>query len=916
MNKGGEVAPFLARSNKYLARHTNSSVLQDTIIRSRPQRGPDTWEHPKARHPNAYCRRASVIQTWSKTSRLAKRNTMEARSSGCALPVAQRRIEKIQKAKNSLMHDRNAFRMAPLLLLAFLLIAPATAAAKSASGSGPSHTLSTIVVTAQKRRQNANDVPMTLKVFTGKELAELGVTDPTDLALYTPALMVSASGGTGVPYYSIRGVGFQDYSTGSSSTVGLYFDGVAMPYAVMSGGPLFDLKRVEVLKGPQGDLYGENTTAGQINFVSNTPTNYLDSSILLGYSSYQTMRVEGYVSGPLMHGVDGRVAFTTTQSGEGWQRSLTRPTDRLGKKDVYAGRVMLNFDLGGHGNWLLKAEYDRNLSDNEANTAYNGQAIGLGQFPAPYVQILPYAASGNAPWYSTGDNTAADWSNFYTAPNGAITYIRPKKNEKLISLASTLTYRLNRSLTLTSVTGYYGFHRRDANDWAGVPGSPVSSNINTSDIKVYSEELRLSGTSRRLDWIAGLYWEHDRVNEIYHYFMPDSVYGQGAVVFGIMPFAAAPILTLRTRYHQETTSKAAFAHAGYKITNRLKISGGVRYTDAERSWSGCTYDSGDGSLANFLNFAFGASLAPGACGTINDIAGTPGYIFSVIGTPNVDEAFRVYTQAIDNSEWMGDVSPSYAITKEIMAYVRLAHGFKAGGFNGANSNTTSQLEAYKPEELNEYEIGLKSTLLHHRMQANVSAFYYDYRNKQDSSLAVTFVGNISGITNVPKSRIEGVESSVTWAPLTGLMAHADATWLGTRVLEWNPVSDASHWPTVIRFNAAGEQLPQAPKWEFNGYIRYQKPIGASLKAGIEFDAHYKGPTSGSALGIAYATAGYTVCDTRLTVGGIDGKWRVMLWSRNVFNKYYYPAAYGFANVPYVRTVGMPRTVGVTFQYHF
>lgn len=814
------------------------------------------------------------------------------------------------------MYDCNEFRTATIFLFTSALIAPAAAIAQSADDSSSNHMLAPIVVTAQKLRQNANDVPMTLNVFTGKQLVNLGVSSPTDLALFTPGLMVSASGGTGVPYYSIRGVGFQDYSTGSSSTVGMYFDGVAMPYAVMSGGPVFDLKRVEVLKGPQGDLYGQNTTAGQINFISNTPTNYFDSSLLLGYSSYQTMHAEGYLNAPLTQGIDGRIAFTTTQSWEGWQKSLTRPDDRLGKQDVYALRGMLDIDLSGRGDWLLKAEYDRNLSDNQANTAYDGRIIGLGQFPTPYAQILPYAASGNAPWYSTGNNTAADWSNFYTAPNGAITYIRPKKNEKLLDLASTLSYRLSRSLALTAVTGYYWFHRRDANDWAGVPGAPVSSNINTSDIAVYSQELRLSGTSRRLDWITGLYWEHDWVDEVYNYFMPDSVYGQGGVLFDVMPFAVAPILTLRTQYHQETTSKAAFAHARYKITHRFNVSGGARYTDEARSWAGCTFDSGDGSLANFLNFSFGTSLAPGACGTINDIPGTPGYIFSVIGTPSANQAFQIYRQTIRDAEWMGDLSPSYLITKDIMAYARFAHGFKSGGFNGANSNTTSQLEAYRPEELNEYEIGLKSTLLRHRMQVNVSGFYYDYKNKQESSLAATFVGNISGITNIPKSRVEGVESALAWAPLTGLMTHVDATWLDTRVLEWNPVSNASVWPTVITFNAAGEQLAQSPKWELGSGIEYQKPISASMNAGVEFDANYKGPTSGGALGIAYATAGYTVCDVRLTLENVGGRWRVMFWSRNLFNKYYYPAAYGFINVPYVRTVGMPRTAGVTLQYHF
>ncbi|MDE2352577.1 MAG: TonB-dependent receptor [Alphaproteobacteria bacterium] len=821
----------------------------------------------------------------------------------------------------STIQNRKVFRGASLLVLTSALIAPGTALAQAATVVAQAQATSTsgqgleeVVVTAQKRRQNANDVGITLNVFTGKELADKGVATPEDMALYTPGLTVNATAATGVPNYTIRGVGFQDYSTGASSTVGLYFDGVAIPYAVMSRGPLFDLKRVEVLKGPQGDLYGQNTTAGQINFISNLPTDDFAASLRVGYSSYQTVDIEGYIGGPLTKGIDGRLAFTTTQSGEGWQQSLTRPNDHLGKKDIYAIRAMLDIDLG-RGDLLLKAQYNRDLSDNQANTAYDGRIIGLGQFNNPYAQILPYAASGNAPWYSTGNNTVADWTNNYTDPSGKTYNLRPRTNSKLLNLTATLNYDLGHSVTITSVTGYDGFDRRDANDWDGTPAND-SSNINTSDIKVYSEELRLSGSADRLNWVAGLYYSYDKVNEIYHYFMSDSVYGLGGVAFGVAPFMFAPILQLHTQYSQETTSKAAFAHVEYNITDALQVVGGLRYTDETRSWSGCTFDAGDGSLANFLNFAFGTSLGPGACGTIDDNPGSPDYIFSVIGTPNVNNAFHVYNQTIRDGEWMYKLGANYKVTDAILAYATFGHGFKSGGFNGANSNTTSQLQAYKPEELNSYELGLKSTLLDHTLQFNLAGFYYDYKNKQESDLAVTFVGNISGITNVPKSRIYGAEADVTWAPVDGLLMNLGAAWLDTRVTDWQAVSNASHWPAVVRFDAAGMSLAQAPKWEFNGNIEYEKPISSALKAGIGIDIAYKDSTSGGAQGIAYATADYTVANARLTLANIDDKWSLMLWSRNLFDTYYYPAAYVGGNGPYVRTVGMPRTIGVTAQYRF
>tara|TARA_R110002110_G_C13470525_1_gene721029 strand:+ start:147844 stop:148389 length:546 start_codon:yes stop_codon:yes gene_type:complete len=132
--------------------------------------------------------------------------------------------------------------------------------------------LEEVMVTAQKRAQSANDVGITINAFSGDQIKDLGVVTAEDIAQYTPGLTVNETAATGVPLYTIRGVGFQDYSTAASSTVGIYFDEVSMPYTVMTRGLVFDTERVEVLKGPQGDLYGRNTTAGQINFVSNKPT--------------------------------------------------------------------------------------------------------------------------------------------------------------------------------------------------------------------------------------------------------------------------------------------------------------------------------------------------------------------------------------------------------------------------------------------------------------------------------------------------------------------------------------------------------------------------------------------------------------------------------------------------------------------
>lgn len=190
--------------------------------------------------------------------------------------------------------------------------------------------LEEIVVTAQKREQGVNDVGITVNTFTAEALTDHGVRSAADLESMTTGLTVTETAPTGVPVYTIRGVGFADFSTASSSTVGLYFDEASIPYAVMSRGVLFDIERVEVLKGPQGDLYGRNTTAGQINFISRKPTEQFAAGASLGYSRFNVLDFEGYVSGPLSDRVQARFAAKVANSNTGWQQSISRPGDTLG----------------------------------------------------------------------------------------------------------------------------------------------------------------------------------------------------------------------------------------------------------------------------------------------------------------------------------------------------------------------------------------------------------------------------------------------------------------------------------------------------------------------------------------------------------------------------------------------------------
>ena len=780
--------------------------------------------------------------------------------------------------------------------------------------------LEEIVVTAQKRTQSVNDIGITVNAFSGEELKNLGVFAAEDLALYTPGLTVNDTAATGVPLYTIRGVGFQDYSTAASSTVGLYFDEVSVPYTVMSRGLVFDVGRVEVLKGPQGDLYGRNTTAGQINFVSNKPTEEFEAGVSLGYGSFQTINAEGFVSGSISDSVNARLAVKTTQSGEGWQKSLTRD-DELGEKDSTGIRALFDIDLAENASLLLNVHYVDDQSDNRANTAYDGRIVGNNEFSSPYTAladfILPTGANfGQTPtWYSTGDNEAADWTNSYTSEITGRTFdLRPKRDNQLAGISAKLEWNLD-NMVLTSITAYDQFDRVESNDWDGGFYND-SSNINTTDLSVFSQELRLSGESDNLNWIAGLYYSQDEMEEYYHYFMSDSVFGLGSIPFNVAPFRFAPIRELDTIYSQETDSTAVFGHVEWQFSEKMRLTVGARYTEEDRDFEGCTRSADDGSLAGFLNFAFGAALMPGDCGTIDDDPDSPNNFFALAGSPNINNAFPLYQESISTGKWSGKVGLDYAVSEDLLVYGTLSQGFKSGGFNGANSNTTRQLNSYRPEELTSFEVGAKSTLLDGSMQLNAAAFYYDYKDKQEQDTAVTFVGNISGLTNIPESTIKGAEIDLKWAVNERLRVDIAAAWLDTNVDEFLAVDrDLSAFPNIVRRDASGIELAQSPQLSWSARANYSWPLANGMVINVGADASYTGETTGGAQ-VEDATDSYTIANARISLAEQDGKWQATLWSRNITDEYYFPAAYTGGNGPYIRANGMPITYGVTFDYNF
>ena len=765
------------------------------------------------------------------------------------------------------MNTKPALNGLSSILIAAGLVLPALSSAQ----------LDEIVVTAQKREQGVNDVGITVNAFDATQLDAYGVQRPNDLEALVPGLTITNDQPAGVPVFTIRGVGFQNFSAGSSSTVGLYLDETNIPYSVLIGNALYDLERVEVLKGPQGDLYGRNTTAGQINFVSKKPTEEFAAGVELSYGRYELLDTVAYVSGPLSDNIKGRLAATYLTSGEGWQQSLSRSGDKLGELDEFGVRGLLDFRFSDNADLLLNLHYYSNRSENIAGTTLEDFTLGA---------LGPLATSD-------GNPEAADW----TADH------RPENDNESVGVSARLNWEFTEGLTLTSITAWDDFERNDLYDTSGIPQTDADS-TNQTDISVFSQELRFEWTNID-DWyvIAGLFYSDDKIEE-------DYLLENGGGILGL----ALGLDGLSTRWEQNSDSIAVFGHTEWQFTEKFRLTLGARYTQEERDWTGCTFDSGDGTLANLWNFILtpfllipaGAPdpgmLMPGECGVYDDIATSPTF-----------GQFAVYSQSIETNKAMGKITLDYAPTEDVLLYGTISSGFKSGGFNGAAVQTHQGLIAYKPEELVSLELGIKSTLLDNRLQLNAAAFHYSYDDKQQGTVAVTPVGNIVvAVTNIPESKIFGAELESRWQLTDGLIWDVGLAYLDTEIEEYQQVDPVnSVWPTVVTFDASGESLDNSPDWQANSTLTYIRPITGSLDLLLAGDVTYKGDS----LTVNQTIDGYTLYNARVGVSDNDGRWSLMAWGRNITDEYYFHSE-SISNCCSIRLNGQPETYGVTFSYNW
>ncbi len=751
--------------------------------------------------------------------------------------------------------------------------APEQASAIDPTGS----TTDDIIVTAQKRSESVNDVPISIVAVSGAQLKTAGIVDIAGLTKVVPGFVV-ANTYFGSPVYYLRGVGFYDTAIAARPSVALYADEAPLTFPVMSKGSALDLERVEVLKGPQGLLFGSNATGGAINFVAAKPTRTLAAGAQLSYGRFNDVVVDGFVSGPLSDSTGVRLAVQR-ETMDDWQRGYT--TDRTnGSKNITSGRATLETRPNNDFTLRFTASGTIDHSDTIAPQLI-GKDLTLTQI-SPLFTAYPL---------NPGDIRSADVST--TFPDGKST----RRDDWTYQLTVRADYEATPGLTLTSLTSFTKAHQDYGYEADGTTLNVTNLGIE-GNVKTLFQELRASGSTGGLNFILGANYQRDKSDELVTFLLPD---GRSGRVF--LPLLGLPAIDLVPEIARQTTNAyAGYLSGDYALTRNLTFRAGVRYTETKTDFAACVLAGGNRQYAIGISRILGtAAPALGQCATFSQDPVTRVYSAGLV-TNRIDE---------DNISWrVGlDLKP----TSGTLLYASASRGYKAGAFSNISAVFATQYVPVPQESLIAYEVGVKADLVPRVLHVNAAAFYYDYAKKQLLGTVIVPVFNrLNALVSVPKSRVQGFEADVDLRPVGGLSLRASATYVDSKVT--SSFNNFTVYGVAADFQ--GSEFPNTPRWQANGSIDYRTAISGTLDAFLGGSVTYRGTSNSDFIKDDRLTVpAYTLFDAIAGVESHDGRWRLQLWGRNLTDKLNYSTIV-VRQEARVRTVGLPRTFGITAGFRY
>jgi iron complex outermembrane receptor protein len=792
-----------------------------------------------------------------------------------------------------------------------------------------------IIVTANKREQSVNSVGLTIRAASGDELVQRGVTSVADLAKLVPGFTATQSLYS-TPVYTLRGIGLYDATFGAAPSVSVYTDQIPRNVPVMSDALDLDIERVEVLKGPQGTLFGQSSTGGAINYIVGKPTRDFHAGFEASYERFNRAELSGFVSGPLGENVQARLAVKGV-SGGAWQRSLSRPNDENGDQRKIMGRFTLDMQPTERLNIELIATGSRDRSDPLA-PQYAGTTLDI------YPTQAAAAASGN-PYARVDAQRHAD----LTTPTSA------GYDASFLGRQSVVVGRLNgtdaakaagaRALLGTPVSnsardaewtqGFLGKSDNSYYQFAGRGDLELTDTLKLTyvaalakqklaynqdldgttaqvvdvplfgNVRSFNQELRLALDTDRFHGIIGASYDNLRTSQNNYFLLGD--YSANADL----------ISTTLNNYNSRMRSYGLFANGEFKVTPQLTVQGGIRYTNNKQDATYC-YSDPTGTGAAVL---FGAAL--------NSVPITigAGQCFPTAGDLLLGTAASTLTPVTrhlkeDNVSFRAGVN--YKFDQGPLIYATVSQGYKAGIFSAIGASRVNQYTPATQEKVIAYEGGFKAPIAGNALQFNGAIFYYDYSNKQvRGRVQDTVFGLLEKMLNVPKSYVFGLEGELVARPVEGLRISAGATYLKSKV-----TSNYSATPDGLAiYNAAGytgdfkgSELPYTPRFSANVDAQYSLPVSDSLNAflggGLTYQRRQNTTFHNASLPADdFTIDGYALLDLRAGVSSEDGRWRVTAYGRNITNKSYVTAVSTYLDT-LIRYRGKPAVYGLSVAYRY
>lgn len=754
-----------------------------------------------------------------------------------------------------------------------------------------------IIVTANKRSENINDVGLSIAAISGDKIKENKLTSLEDIATVVPGLVFSPST-TNTPIFTLRGVGFNESSLGVYPATSLYVDEAPLPFPVMASHAAYDLERAEVLKGPQGILFGQNSTAGAINFIAAKPTQEFSAGGDVSYSRFNKKEINGFVSGPLSENLLARFAFTGVKSDE-WQKSYTRD-DENGAEDYFAGRLLLDYEPTDTVRLKMNLNGWKDESEPQAQ-----QLIGFHPtIPAAFDEPDARAQAQLTTPFSPEDPRAADWT----------VDSEPEGDRTLFQGVLRGDFDLNDDLTLTVMTSYVDFEQEQVTDGDGSFLSLFDLRRNDGELDSWNTEIRLANSpDNAFRWLVGANYEDSNTFEDQILYFDDNTNNSASNMY-INNNSNVLI-------DQSIETYAAFFNTETDISDRLTFKFGMRYTDSSIDAEICPYSAGELRTSKLFEF-----LAVNVFETVPadfTLDGLPQcYAFDdnlVPGNPYIDSLEE------DNVSWR--IGLDYQLTEGSLVFANVSKGYKAGSFPALAAANHSALAPVVQEEVLAYELGTKTTFADNRVHLNAALFFYEYKDKQvRGKTPDPIFGILDTLLNVPESEIFGAEADVVFSITDNLTLTGAVTYVDSEITKYDGTDLLGN-----SRNFSGDPIPFTPELTYSLDLDYRflvntggevfmglRAVGqddSDAAMGAEDIAWPEGPYSRSIDPYPYVLDGYTTLDARIGYESEDQRWRVMLWGKNITDEYYWTTIIP-ASDDIARFAGKPRTYGVTVGYNF